>query len=645
MKFVKFALTFTITLVLTMSLLPVKAQEPNKSEVGLSKDLIYFVMPDRYQNGDPSNDNLPGYDPSRTAFFHGGDLRGLTGNCLDDNGLARIKKLGFTSIWMTPLVVQQPPISSGAGYHGYWGVDFLNVDPRLGTNEDLVNLSGCANKLGMKLILDVVTNHTGDIISYQDRTAFVPERYLGIKKPLWLNELSNYHNVGDMNKCWSKSSCTKDGDFYGLDDLATEKLEVFSGWAEVYGSWIRKYGFSGFRVDTARHVDDDFFKNWSPLIQKEAEQAGIFNFTIFGEVWEPNPTELMKYIRINKLQTVLDFPFQRVAVEFASAYSDAESLKRLFDYDDYYTDTNSSASNLVTFLGNHDMGRVAFLIQSRKVNPESQLLSRVKLAHSLLYLSRGIPAVYYGDEVGMTGTGSGGDQLARQDMFPTKVEIWKGEKRVGSAPVGEGDSFQFNTHPLSEHLRALAKIRSSYPALANGQMQIRYAKGSIFAISKRDAGKNEEFLVIFNNSAREKKAKIATASNSPWERVFGTGVWRNQGADVEVTIPSLEVLVLKASKGISETRTEIGSLKLVEDFLTGFLTINAQVKSRDLLQTEFFIKSGKKWQSAGIDTSAPFNYFLNPKDYPTRITIKAKITDSKGRIYEFKPITFTPASS
>jgi len=645
MKFVRIALAFTITLVLTITVIPVRAQVPNKSEVGLSRDLIYFVMPDRYQNGDPKNDDLPGYEPSKTAFFHGGDLKGLTGNCVDDSGLARIKKLGFTALWMTPLVVQQPPISNGAGYHGYWGVDFLNVDPHLGTNDDLLALRDCANKLGMKLILDVVTNHTGDIISYEDRTAFIPQRYLGIKKPSWLNELSNYHNVGDMNKCWSKSSCTKDGDFYGLDDLATEKPEVFSGWAEVYGSWIRKYGLSGFRVDTARHVDDKFFKNWSPLIHKEAERAGIDNFTIFGEVWEPNPTELMKYIRVNKLQTALDFPFQRVAVEFASAYSDAESLKRLFDYDDYYTDTNSSASNLVTFLGNHDMGRAAFLIGSRKVNPESQLLSRVKLAHSLLYLSRGIPAVYYGDEVGMTGTGSGSDQLARQDMFSTKVEIWKNERRVGSAPVGEGDSFQFNSHPLIEHLRALSQIRSTYPALANGQMQIRYAKGSIFAISKRNPGDDGEFVVIFNNSAKEQKAKISTATNSPWERVFGVGAWQSQGADVEVTIPALEVLVLKASKGITETRTSIGSLKLSEDFLTGFLRINAQVKSRDLLVSEFFVKKGKKWQSLGIDTSAPFNYFLNPKDFPKRLTVKAKITDSKGRVYEFKPLTFTPASS
>jgi hypothetical protein len=398
-------------------------------------------------------------------------------------------------------------------------------------------------------------------------------------------------------------------------------------------------------VDTARHVDDGFFKNWSPLILKEAEKAGISDFTIFGEVWEQSPTELMKYLRINKLQTALDFPFQRVAIEFASSYSSADSLRNLFNYDDYYTDKNSSAKNLVTFLGNHDMGRVAFLIQSKKLNPESQLLSRVKLAHSLLYLSRGIPAVYYGDEVGMTGSGNGNDQLARQDMFSTKVEMWKTEKRVGSDPVGTGDSFRFHSHPLSEHLRSLAKIRLDYPALANGQMQIRYAKGPIFAFSKLAPDSNQEFVVVMNNSSKKLTAKIPTASNSVWDKVFGDGSWRNSKADLEVSIPALEVLVLKARNNISETSVKIKGLKLDEDFLTGFYSVSAQVSSRDLLKTEFFVKRDKQWISLGIDTSAPFKYYLNPTEFSSRITIKATSIDSKGKVYEYRPLTFTPTSS
>ena len=155
-----------------------------QDRVGLAKDLIYFVFPDRYLNGDTSNDKFPGYDPRDTAFFHGGDLKGLTGTCAPgDNGLTRIKKLGFTAVWVTPLVVQQKPTPNGAGYHGYWGVDFLDVDPHLGTKADLLAFSECAKKLGLKLILDVVTNHTGDVIQYKDRVAFIPSDQLNAKSP------------------------------------------------------------------------------------------------------------------------------------------------------------------------------------------------------------------------------------------------------------------------------------------------------------------------------------------------------------------------------------------------------------------------------------------------------------------------------
>ena len=148
-----------------------------------------------------------------------------------------------------------------------------------------------------------------------------------------------------------------------------------------------------------------------------------------------------------------------------------------------------------------------------------------------------------------------------------------------------------------------------------------------------------------NNSSKKITAKIPTASNSSWDKVFGEGSWRNSKADIEVSIPALEVLVIKARKNISETGVRVKGLKLSEDFLTGFYSVNAQVTSRDLLKTEFFVKQGKQWISLGIDMSAPFNYYLNPKEFPSRITIKATSTDSKGRVYEYSPLTFTPTSS
>ena len=641
-------LTFvSIFLVLLATLLPQAQSEPlaDTNRVGLDKDLIYFVMTDRYKDGDTSNDKLAGFDPTNTAFFHGGDLKGLIGNCSPgDDGLARIKSLGFTAVWLTPLVVQQAPTSNSAGYHGYWGVDFTNVDPHLGSNADLDSLSQCAKKLGLKLILDVVTNHTGDIIRYNEKTAYIPEELKSAKSPAWLNDITNYHNVGDMSRCWGDGSCMQLGDFYGLDDVATEKPVVYQGWADVYGDWIKRYGFAGFRVDTARHVDDLFFQRWSPLIQDAAHSVGQNNFTIFGEVWEQNPIALMPYIRVNKLQTALDFPFQNFAVDWASGNSDASIINNLFSYDDIYTSAQSSAYDLVTFLGNHDMGRAAFLIEGKKLNPESQLLPRVKLAHALMYLSRGIPTVYYGDEVGMTGTGNGSDQLARQDMFSTSLSIWKKEKRVGTPSVGNGDSFALTkSSPIAQYLEQLSNLRKNNPALANGQMQVRYAKGPIFAFSKLADGEKSEYLVLLNNSAKVQTAQIQTASTGPWKAIFGTGAAVSKGNAVSVKVPALTATVFKSAKNISDSKITLKSLKIKEDFLTGFVQADADVATNDLAKAEFLIRKvgESKWTSLGTDLGRPFSVYINPSDYSGRVEVMARVTNSQGKSYEFKPTAFT----
>lgn len=633
-----FAVLTTIFLALT-SISYAATPKVNIPKVGLSSDLIYFVMPDRYKNGDPSNDRLGGgFDPRNTAFWHGGDLKGLTGTCQPgDDGLARIKSLGFTAVWVTPLVTQVPSTGAGAGYHGYWGVDFLNVDPHLGTNADLSNFMSCAKKLNLKVILDIVVNHTGDVIKYNGQEAYIPTSMASIKNPAWLNDLSNYHNVGDMAHCWGDGDCTKIGDFYGLDDLATEKENVWRGWADVYGQWIKNYGFAGFRVDTAKHVDDQFFKNWQPLIQQSATAAGIPNFTIFGEVSEANAFNLMPYVRENKIQTVLDFPFQESAIEYASGYSDSSKLQELFLADDYYTSPTSSASNLVTYLGNHDAGRAGFLINAKRINPANQLLPRVELGYALLYLSRGIPAVYYGDEVGMMG--SGGDQLARQDMFSTKVDTWRTEPRIGGKPIGYGDSFAATaSNPIAKYLKVLAQLRKSNPGLANAFMQPRLAKGPLYVVSKKDGRENREYLVAFNNSDKAVTTVINTAtSTGGWKTLLGTTKPTVTGVKVKFTIPALSAVVLKANKTINQVSVKVGAITTSQDDFTGYYQVSAGVKTSDLASVEFFsrLAGGTNWDSLGVDTNSPYSVYLNPNDYLGQdLELKAVVTNSKGATFE-----------
>jgi glycosidase len=608
-------------------------------------------MPDRYKDGDKKNNDNGGFNTSLTAFYHGGDLKGLTGTCEPgDDGLARIKSLGFTAVWLTPVITQQEAIGAGSGYHGYWGVDFLNVDPHLGTNADMAEFSKCAKKLGLKVILDVVTNHTGDVIKYLGNSPYIPAESKKLKNPAWLNDINNYHNVGDMGSCWGVGNCTKLGDFYGLDDLATEKPVVYRGWADVYGKWISTYGISGFRVDTARHVDDKFFKNWSPLIQATANKSNIKDFTIFGEVFDYSTFNLMTYVRQNKIQTVLDFPFQAKATEYASGYSNAAALTALFENDDYYTSAQSSASNLITFLGNHDVGRVGYTIANKRIQPADQLLPRTNLANALMYFSRGIPVVYYGDEVGMTGTNSGKDQFARQDMFATDIEIWKNEVRIGGSPIGNGDAFTATSQsPVAQYLIKLAQIRKENPALANGPMLERFSKYALYVISKKDVLENKEYLVAFNNSDTDEVVEVTTAtSTGGWSQILGTtDVTTNQNK-VTFSVPALSTIVLKANSPIDQFATKFTKLSTSMDDLTGFYKVKAGISSKDFLTVEFFGRNvgSTKWISQGVDTGAPYSIFLDPIDFPKKkIEIRAIARNSKGESFVLPTAKLTIASS
>ena len=642
-----FSLLVAIVILASTVATSVAAQESNSVKVGLSKDLIYFVFPDRYLNGDTSNDVGDGFKPNHTAFFHGGDLKGLTGTCTaGDNGLTRIKQLGFTAVWVTPLVVQQKSTSGGAGYHGYWGINFLEVDPHLGTKADLLEFAQCAKKLNLKLILDVVTNHTGDVIQYADKTAFIPPELASAKSPAWLNDLSNYHNVGSIDRCWGDGPCMQLGDFYSLDDVATEKKAVVDGWADVYGQWIKDYGLAGFRVDTARHVDDNFFINWSPQIMNQAKSVGINDFTIFGEVWDVNPINLMNYVRKNKIQTVLDFPFQRTVTQFAAGYSDASVLENLFLYDDLYTSSVSDASNLVTFLGNHDMGRAAKIIESAKINKDSELLPRTLLGHALLYLSRGIPAVYYGDEVGMIGTGNGSDQLARQDMFTTQVDFWKTEKRVGSSPIGNSDSFAVtDSHPIAQYLKKLASLRLGNPGLANSTMQVRQARDSTLVISKKDEIENREYVVAFNNSTKASTVKFTTAtSKGGWRVLLGSPVSKVNKEVITLTVPALSTIVLKANQKIDKTGIKIGKLTSTMDFLTGYYETKLSVVTSDIARVQFFLRASKNlpWISQGSDTNSPYSVFIDPTGLEgKKLELRAEVTNSKGERRDSPTTTIT----
>ena len=627
----------------------------------LATDRIYFVMTDRYANGDPANDTggrtgttqVTGYDPTSPAWWHGGDLKGLTGNCTDPvHGLERIKDLGFNAIWITPVVVNQVTQGDSGGYHGYWGVDFTKVDPHLGTQQDLTNLVTCAHSLGMKVILDVVVNHTGDIIQYEGGNdyssapyrdchgkVFDPANYVGkstfpcmsvthmpkfpfvspweknAKSPAWMNDLTNYHDRGDISGSCNEQ-CETQGDLDGLDDLFTEKPVVVNGLVKIYSDWITKYRFDGFRVDTVLQVNPGFWRLWVPKMIAAAKSVGIDDFQIFGEAYTTDTIQQSAYVRDDGMPALLDFPFQSAASGYAAGGSSAVAMLHRFQDDDYYRTPDGADPTPPTFLGNHDMGRAAYQIETQGFGlTGNALLQHVELGYDLLYLSRGAPVVMYGDEVGMIG--SGGDQAAREDMFPTKVTAWQTEPRVGSPPIGTGSSFDVTNNPLEAEMKQLAALREANPVLATGWTIPRYAKGGVLVVSRIDPATQTEYVEGFDNGDEAATVSVQTSTAGSWTALLpagGAGATSSASGKLEVTIPAVGATLLEANAHVFSSTAPTPKLTVAPDTLSDLVAATATVSGNSPVSVAFAVlRAGSHtWQRLDVDTSPPYRGFLDP---------------------------------
>jgi len=579
-------------------------------------DFIYLVLPDRFCNGNPGNDtgNAPtndpkesGFDPTNPDFFHGGDLQGI------DSKLDYLSHLGVNSIWLTPIFKNRAVQNYGegaapkAGYHGYWIVDFTDVDPHFGTKQDLRHLVDDANARKIGTILDVVVNHTADVIQpkngvheyqykfskpyrdadgkpfddrdYIDRPdfpkldpdisfpippAFQSEADRKIKKPDWLNDPTVYHNRGEVS---TGGESALYGDISGLDDLFTEQLRVVRGMIDIYGEWIKNFPISGFRLDTVKHVNNEFWLKFVPAMYEAARNAGRKDFFIFGEVYDPDPAFLSEFVHRAGLSSVLDFGFQRAASAFATGAGSPRSLAQFFAKDSYYVTPSANAYGLVTFLGNHDIGRIGYFL-SRELSEAAgeELLARDMLAHALMFFSRGIPSVYYGDEQGFTG--KGGDAAAREDMFESKVPEYLAEKRIGG---GNASGPLFNEdHPMFRAIREMATVRRNNPPLQSGIQIVEYADDGpgILALARIDPSSLEEMLVALNNSSETRKAdvKVFSAAGN-WEKVYSSGVKGisfGPGPDnkISIELAPWSVLVLRNPHPIEPGTEQLGELRL-----------------------------------------------------------------------------------
>ncbi|OLF05356.1 alpha-amylase [Actinophytocola xinjiangensis] len=655
---------------------------------------FYFVMADRFANGDPGNDRggladdplVSGFDPTKKGFYNGGDLAGLR------ERLDYIQGLGTTSIWLTPSFTNkpvQPEDGPSAGYHGYWITDFTRIDPHLGSNAELAALVDDAHERGMKVYFDIITNHTADVIGYAQgarrpytskdvspyRTAsgevfddrdvegafpaldpatsfpYTPvldpdERDL--KVPAWLNDVTLYHNRGDTTFTGEDSQY---GDFFGLDDLFTENPRVVDGMAEIYERWIADFGIDGFRIDTMKHVDDAFWTEFGPRVLRFAREQGKREFFMFGEVFDTTKDYTSHFTTAGRMQAVLDFPFQDAARTFASRGGPTDALGEFFTGDDWYTDADSNVYSLPTFLGNHDMGRFGgFVVADNPGQGDAEWVSRDRLGHELMYFARGNPVIYYGDEQGFTGPG--GDQDARQTLFASRVPEYLDDDLLGTDATHAGDNYD-RRHPLYRSISRLAEVTAAHPALRDGVQQHRLssAESGVYAFSRTDRARGREYVVALNNSEAPKTVAIPTyTAGKSYKLVYGTGSGRlstSRDGTLTVTVPALSTVVYglngRIPRSAGAPRISLAPPVPAAES-RGRLEVTADVRGSSLYEVSFEARvGGGRWQPVGTDDNAPYRVFHDVSGAApgTPVEYRAVVLDNAGHTRAAAPVRAT----
>lgn len=673
---------------------------------------FYFVLTDRFANGRTDNDTggFPGgteehgFDPTRIGYFHGGDLAGLTAK------LDYLKGLGITAVWVTPPFQNKPVQTGSAAYHGYWVTDFLKIDPHLGTNAEFAEFVKQAHGRGMKVYMDIIVNHSADVIHFPDKKVeylesrthplrdaagrvlrerdlayngigdparpmlsveksfpyapIVPAAERTVKNPAWLNDPVYYHNRG--NSAFRDESSVH-GDFVGLDDTFTELPEVVNGFIEIFSHWVREYDVDGFRIDTARHVNAEFWQAFGPAIRAAARADGRPGFIQFGEVANESLDLhlLSEFSTHMPLDTTLDFGFFVAARNFVAKGGTADQLAEVFQRDDLYTDHDSNIHSTTTFVGNHDAGRFGYFLQQDNpgATPE-RLAELVKLGHGLLFLARGQPVLYYGDEQGMVGRG-GNDMQARESLFASRAPDFRNASLLGTTRTGADEKYD-PAHPFYKFFAQLAALRAAHPALRTGAMIPRDSGApEIFAFTRIDRNEKVEYLVVLNNS-RTAALGAAIPTSAPAGAAFALVFDSRTGAAgaspvvvdaagrLAVRLEPLQFAVWKAEEPLTRPA---GDLKVsvvnpAPGAALGFWVrdtdghlfpsrqeFRAEVRGNDgVAEVTFLLQRASRpgqYELLGTDDAPPYRVFWRPSpDLPAgeEFSVIATANDLRGRV-------------
>lgn len=467
--------TFTFPLV-------ARRRSPSEHQGFDPSDVIYLITPDRFANGDTTNDNMPGMPdslkPDHPYGRHGGDLQGIISK------LDYLQDLGITALWLNPVVENN---TTAASYHGYAATDLYTIDARFGSNEMFALLVREAHKRRLKVIMDHVNNHIS-----------ISHPWLSnLPTPDWLNGTREQHQKAFHSKVelhdphsdtLIKQKATLGWFSEGMPDLNQRTPFVANYLIQNTIWWIEFSGIDGIREDTYPYIDPEFRARWCRAILDEYPQ-----FNIVGEVWITDPAYLAPYQRNTfvpmrfdpQLPSITDFGlFDAFMKTFADPAGKIEHVFYCLTKDFLYPDP----SNLVTFLDNHDIRRIMY-----NVNGD---VKRFKLALTLLLTTRGIPQILYGTEIGMKGGPD--DGRLRADFpggFPRDA---RNAFTESGRTAQENDIFNFT--------KQLLHIRKSYKPLQRGSLIHFRPVAEVYVYFRMLA--DERMMVIINNNDTRQRVNL-----------------------------------------------------------------------------------------------------------------------------------------
>lgn len=492
-----------------------------------SEDVLYLIMPDRFANGNPENDVVDGMREKkvdRTDSFarHGGDIQGIS------NHLDYIADLGVTAIWLNP--TQENDMESGS-YHGYAITDYYQVDRRFGSNEDFCALVEKAHEKNLKVVMDMIFNHCGS------------ENYLFKDKPSkdWFNYRSNYvqtsfktASVMDIHASAFEKKIATDGWFtFVMPDFNQRNRHVARYLIQSSIWWIEYAGINGIRQDTHPYADFDFMSQWCKEVLDEYPY-----FNIVGETWL-NSNVLVSYWQKDSklaaplnsnLPTVMDFPLQALMNQAFDEETGewGGGLYKLYDYQTQDL-VYANPMNLLTFLDNHDTSR---FVQTDEM---AKNLKRYKQAMVFLLTTRGIPQIYYGTEILMTGDKGKGDGDLRKD-FPGG---WQGDTRNCFVENGrtalENEAFEFT--------RQLLNWRKGNQVIGKGSLKHYSIQNGVYVYQREFNGKS--VVVIMNGTDDSKELDLTPCQEIlPRENALDVLTGKNVNLSGKLCLDGRENLIL-----------------------------------------------------------------------------------------------------